>query len=72
MKQYKLTDTQKVVIEALAKGRLRVARAADIAYMSQSGILYHVEKIKRDFGLDPRDFYDCIKLLAMAEDGLTP
>jgi hypothetical protein len=62
----RLTASDAVFILAMAENGLRVHRAAKSMPLSNNAAAYHVNKMKKEFGLDPRDFYDMLKLLPMA------
>ena len=63
-----MTEDQRKTVMAMAQGQLRVMRAAEILYMSETGTIYRIDKSKRDYGLDARDFFDLCKLLEMAKE----
>lgn len=54
-------------ILAMAANGLRTYRAARTIPLSDNAAVHHVNKIKRETGLDPRDFYDMVELLPIAE-----
>jgi DNA-binding CsgD family transcriptional regulator len=60
------TEREREIIQAMADGNLNISEAARILFMSRNNVEYHVEKIKKHYGLDCRKFYDLIKLLEMA------
>ena len=65
-----MLDSKKIaIIRSLAENSLSVTRMAKKLYIHRNTALYHVDQIKKKTGLDPRKFYDLIKLLEMAEDG---
>lgn len=62
----RLTVTDAEFILAMAENGLRVYRTAKTIPMSENAAGYHVRKIIMETGMDPRDFYDMIKLLPIA------
>lgn len=65
--QEKLSYQQKEIIVAMARCDLTVSRAAKELYRHRKNVDYHVCEIVRKTGLDPRKFYDMIRLLDMVE-----
>ena len=53
------------VIKALADNDMNVSKTANAMHYHRNNIIYHVEKIKDETGLNPLKFYDLIKLLKM-------
>lgn len=39
-------------------------------FMHRNTVTYHLDKVKRQTGLDPRRFYDLIELVKMAQEVL--
>lgn len=62
-----LTTRQKEIILALADNGMRIRRAADAMYCNHAGLYHHMNNIKDRTGLDPRDFWDLIKLVEMVK-----
>ena len=60
-----MSELDKKVIIALADNRMNTTDAANSLQMHRNTVLYHIEKVKRKTGLDPRDFHDMCKLFAM-------
>ena len=60
-----LTTKQRCIVWALCRNDLKVKPAAGELFYGKSSLAYQIEKIKEKTGLDPRNFYDAIKLLAM-------
>lgn len=47
--------------------------ATDVAraiFVHRNTVLYHLDKVKRQTGLDPRRFYDLVELVKIAQDVL--
>lgn len=62
-----MTVEQAEVIQALADNGLRSTRAAKVMYRHRNTIVFHIDNIRKQTGLDPLDFYDMQKLLPMAQ-----
>lgn len=62
-----MTVEQAKVIKALADNGLRAARVAKVLYKHRNTIVFHIDSIRRQTGLNPLDFYDMQKLLPMAQ-----
>ncbi len=58
-----LTTADKRVIVAYAKNDMNCNRAGDELHYNHTSIHYHLNRIREKTGLDPRKFYDLIKLL---------
>ena len=67
-KQTKLSRTNALIIRAMAKNRLRAHTAAKALHYSRTNVDYHVARIRKLTGKDPRDFFDMIELLKMADE----
>lgn len=65
-----LTVIQLKIIRAYAKNNMRVTEAARDLKYHRNSIMYHFERIHEKTGLDPKNFYDLVKLLRMAGDDL--
>ena len=69
MESGKLSIADKNIILGFAKNDMTIGRTAvDLCYHRQS-IEYHLTRIKRETGLDPRKFYDLVKLLDIVKEG---
>ena len=55
------------IILAFADSGMNIAETAFVVYMNRGTVIYHMEKIKRITGLDPRNFYDLYKLVSMVK-----
>lgn len=62
-----LTDLEKEIINSLAEYDMNVALAAKETHFHRNNYLYHMEKIQKKTALNPKKFFDLIKLKAMAE-----
>lgn len=64
----KLTEQEVRIIKALAENNMKVKNAARSIPASHQYIRYNIEKLKRRTGLDPRNFFDLMKLYQMMEE----
>ena len=55
------------VIVALAENCLSISKAAKKIYKHRNTVVYQVEKIQRETGKNPLDFYDMLELLPIAK-----
>lgn len=62
-----MSEENIMIIRALADNNLNVTKTARQVHYHRNTIVYRVELIKREFGLDPLKFYDLIKLLKIAD-----
>lgn len=60
-----MEDRDKELIKAYAENDMDMCKTGRQYYMHHNSIRYHFQKIKRETGLEPRHFYDLIKLLKM-------
>jgi len=58
-----LTDFEKQIILALAERDMNIAAAAVKLYMHRNTVIYHLDKIQRKTGRNPRKFYDLVELV---------
>ena len=61
-----LNDRDRETILTLADNDMNVTVTAKKMYMNRNTVVYRLDKIKGKTGLDPRCFYDLLKLLEMA------
>lgn len=62
-----MSDKQKEIIISFAKNDMNISRTAKDLYYSNASIHYHFAQIKQRTGLDPRRFYDLLKLIQKTE-----
>lgn len=62
-----LTDREKEIILALAESDMSVSQVSRVVYYHRNTLEYHFVKIKRKTGLNPKRFYDLVKLVDMAK-----
>lgn len=56
------------IVAAMADCNLRPSEVARREYMHRNTVLYHLDKVKRETGLDAQNFYDLIKLLEIVKE----
>lgn len=61
-----LNETEKAVILAYADNRMRAYTTANQLFRSKNGVDYHLDRIYKKTGLNPRDFFDLQQLVAIA------
>lgn len=61
-------DAQAVL--TFADCNMNAAEASRRMYMHRNTVIYHLDKVKRETGLDGRCFYDLAKLLKIAKEVL--
>lgn len=64
----KLTPTQINIIRALAEFNMSTGKVADNLFYHRNTVVYHIERIKVQTGLNPKKFYDLCKLLEMIKE----
>ena len=62
-----LTQTDIECVKAYADHDMRATAAGAQMYVHKNTVVFHLEKVKRITGLNPRKFYDLVKLLRMLE-----
>lgn len=62
-----MKETDALLLRGFAENDMNATRAADALYLHRNTLLYRLDRIKRETGLDPRKFYDLAKLLGMDE-----
>lgn len=58
------------IVVAMANHNMNVTDVARAIFTHRNTVLYHLDKVKRQTGLDPRRFYDLVKLVKIAQDVL--
>lgn len=64
-----LNDRRREIVLALAEHDLNALAVARAMYFSHNAVRYHCEQIHKKTGLNPRRFYDLVKLVEMVKDG---
>ena len=60
-----MEDRDKKLLKAYAAHNMNVRETGDAVYLHYNSIRYRFRLIQRETGLNPRNFYDLEKLLAM-------
>ena len=58
------------IIKILCECNMNVLETSRRMYMHHNSIAYHIDKIKRKYGLDPRCFRDLVRLDEMANEAI--
>lgn len=58
-----LSQLHKDIILSLAKNDMNISKVARDMKYHRNSILYHMDKIKRETGLNPYKFYDLMTLV---------
>lgn len=66
-----MNDIERKFILALAENDMKVCKARKSVFFSDTGFRYHLNKIKKETGLSPWNFYDLIRLVEMAKEEKT-
>ena len=62
-KAIELSDLQKDMIVCFAKSSMNIAETARLMYRHYNTVVYQIGVIKERTGLDPRNFFDLVKLI---------
>lgn len=62
-----LDETDKETILAMADNDMCISKAARELFLSRPGMWHRLERMKKRIGLDPMNFYDLNKLLALVQ-----
>lgn len=62
-----MDDRDARLLRAFAEHNMNVTDTADAVCMHRNSVIYRLNVIKRTTGLDPRKFYDLIKLLERSQ-----
>lgn len=65
---YAMKPEEIEIIKAMAKCDLSTTNASRELHRHRNTVIYWIEKMKKDTGLDCRKFYDLVKLLGMVEE----
>ena len=61
-------DIHRETILAMAEHDMNVIAVANEMHYHRNTMYYRLEQINKDYGLNPRRFYDLVKLVEMAKD----
>lgn len=62
-----MTPLDKEIIKGMADNNLNMNAVAKSLYMHRNTVLFHIEKVQRETGLNARKFYDLAELLALID-----
>ena len=62
-----MDNLDREIILAFAEHSMGITATAKELYMHINTVVYHLEKIRKNTGLNPRRFYDLVKLVEMAK-----
>lgn len=63
-----MTEHHKKIILAYAANDMKIKKTAENLSYGETTIVYHLNQIHRKYGLNPRRFYDLVKLVEMAKE----
>ena len=63
-----MTPLDREIIKGLADNDMSIMAVAKSMFMHRNTVLYHIDKVQRETGLDPRNFYDLAELLERMSD----
>lgn len=64
-----LDDRKIEIILAMAERNMSMTSVARKLHFHRNNVLYHCHQIHEKTGLNPRSFYDLVKLVEMVKDG---
>ena len=62
-----MTPLDKEIIKGMADNNLNMMAVARGLYMHRNTVLFHIEKVQRETGLNARKFYDLAELLLLID-----
>jgi sugar diacid utilization regulator len=65
-----MNELQKQIVIAMAENDMCIDRVAKATNYCRTNVQYHINRIKEITGLNPRKFFDMIKLYEMVTGGL--
>lgn len=68
MKANNLDEIDRQIIRTMADCNMRVSAVARRLDFHRNSIVYHIERIKGETGLDPMRFYDLVQLIKEMEE----
>lgn len=63
MNKFKLSYIEREVLVAFAKCNLKPSKAAKVLHMCITSVNYHLNKIWKKTGIDPRNFFGLVSLI---------
>ena len=64
-----MTEFDIETILAFAENNMNIVKAAKKMYVHRNTIVYRIDKIRKETGLNAKSFYDLAKLVKMVEEG---
>ena len=58
------------IVIAMANHNMNVTDVARAIFAHRNTVLYHLNKVKQQTGLDPQRFYDLVELVKIAQEVL--
>lgn len=58
-----MTEQQTKIVKMLADCNMNIQAVANFMNYHRNTIIYHLQKVEKETGLDPMNFYDLVKLL---------
>ena len=65
-----MTKEQAKIIMAFAKCDMQIKAASNQLFMSDANVAYHLKKIQKQMGFNPRKFFDLCYLVGVAAQRL--
>lgn len=60
-----LTEIDRAMVLALAECNMNATEVARINHYHRNTVVFHMNRVQRETGLDPRRFYDLVSLVEM-------
>jgi len=68
-KKINLTEREKEVVLSFAENNMNVSKTARVLYLHLNSVIYHIERIREKYNVDPKNFYDLCELLQQIKSG---
>lgn len=62
-----MTPLDKEIIRSFADNSMNAAEVAKSLYLHRNTVFYHIDRVKRETGLNARAFHDLVELLERIE-----
>ena len=62
-----MSQYQAQIVMAFAKNNMSIRATAKELYMNDANVAYHLKKIQRQMGFNPRNFFDLCLLVGVAQ-----
>lgn len=63
-----MDERERLIVIAYADNNMNAQLTAQRIYYHRNSIWYHFNRIQEKTGLNPRNFYDLVKLVAIAKE----